>query len=175
MVEIIPKPAPKTPLWQNVIFYLAVFLAVISVASYFILNYYQEKASLALKDVEIALEEDETRHEISILEKEIFNYREKITDFSGIFYTHQYVSKIFNFIESVTHPRTVWLSFDFDVSKLTLSLIGQTQSFQTLGQQFLILKGQESIEKIELFDIKLEKEGEIVFMLKINFNSNFLK
>ena len=49
------------------------------------------------KDLEKRLTEDKIRQEIDVLEKEVFDYRKKITDFSNILNSHQYTSKIFNY------------------------------------------------------------------------------
>lgn len=175
MIEIVPKPAPKVSSWRGTLFLVAVLFAVLSIAGYFILNYSYQKTFQALEDVEKHLDEDKTLGEIDILEKEIFDYQRKINDFSEILESHQYSSKIFNLVESLTHPQVMWSDFSFDEKNLTVSLSGLTQNFQILGQQILILEKEESLKEVSLSDVELGEEGKIIFKVVFNLDTKILK
>jgi hypothetical protein len=175
MVEIIPRPKPKIPFWQNILLWLAIALFIASILSYFISDSSQKKASQNLQDLEALLAKEKTVKEITSLEKEIFGCQKKIEDFFKILNSHQLSSNLFKFIESQTHPKVRWLSFNLKTQTLTVSLSGQTQNFQTLNQQISILKKEGLINEINLSNIKLGEGGEISFDLNFSFDQKILK
>jgi hypothetical protein len=169
MIEIIPRPKPKPPFWQGVLLWISVSLLVLSALGYFVLGYLEKRDSQTLQDLEELLAEEKTVKEIDSLEKEVFEHQEKIEDFSRLFSSHQLSSNLFKLLESKTHPQVFWMSISLDTEDLTVSLAGQTQDFQTLGQQISILKEEELISGIDLFDIQLGEEGRVNFKLGLTF------
>ncbi|MFC1789413.1 PilN domain-containing protein [Patescibacteria group bacterium] len=153
----------KTPLWVNVLFYLSLILLIVIISSYFILKNSQVKADEKLIELDSQLATSKTTEEISLE-----NYQNKINDF--IFLTNKYManSKFFDFIEKVTHPEVQFTSIAISADKKTVSLSGQTDNFQTLGQQLIVFKEEPLIHETTLSSISLGGEDEV------SFNFNFL-
>ncbi len=175
VVEIIPRPISKTPLWQNILLYFSIALLLGSILVFFFLNYSQQKAKTDLDNVKKLIIEQEAASGIGSLEREILSYQKKIEDFSNLFGSHQLSSNVFPFIESLTHPQVVWTDFNSDTEASIILLSGQTQNFQTLGQQISILKEEALIKRFDLSDIKLGKEGKVDFKIKLSLDPEILK
>jgi hypothetical protein len=56
-----------------------------------------------------------------------------------------------------------------------LKIFGETQNFETLGQQILILRGEAAINKVNLEKVSIGKEGKINFDLSLFFNPDIFK
>lgn len=169
MIEIIPKPAQKLPLWQNILFYFSLSLVLAVFLSYFILGNYIKNAALTLKDLEGTISKEKTSAERT-LEKEVFGYQKKITDFSQLIGTHLFTSNTFTFLEKVSHPQVWFVQFNLDSEKKRAVLTGQADNFQALGQQLLILKEKPEIQNFDLSNISIGRKGKVDFVLELSFN-----
>lgn len=164
MVEIIPKPAEKIPLWQNLLLLFLIVVLIAAVSGYFLLGHFQEKAREEIKKVETELAKAETK-ERKELESQILKHQKKIDNFTFLFNRHKTSSNFFEFLEEITHPE-VWLSdFKIDIKEATCSFSGETENFVILGQQLIIFQETNEIIKTDLPEIFL-REGKIYF----NFN-----
>ena len=169
MVEIIPKEIPQTPKWLNILFYASLILLIFSLAGYFILGSSLKGGQEALKNLRVSIQEGQTAERIA-LEKEILSYQKKIKDFSIVADNHLESSRLFPALEKATHPKVVFSQFNLDVKNKSLGLTGTTQSFETLGQQPLILQERDFVEKARLDSISMDKSGKINFSLSISLN-----
>jgi hypothetical protein len=67
---------------------------------------------------------------------------------------------------------------NFDLTKETVTLLGQTEDFQTVGQQISLFKKEELkeiVKSIQLSKVEIDKDGKIDFTLTISFNSKLFK
>jgi len=167
-IEIIPKEAKKFPLWQNILFYFSLVLLLASLSGFFVLNYFQKKSQATLDDLRKTIEKGFTAEE-KTLEKELLSYQKKIEDFSTLFLDYRLTSKLFGFFEKLIHPKVFFTDFSLDPKLNKLSLSGQTENFETLGQQILIFQKEEKIKSLDLKEIGISKEGKIEFSLDISF------
>lgn len=170
MIEIIPRPVQKLPLWQNILFYFSLSLILAVFLSYFILDNYIKNASQDLKDLEGTISQEKTSAETT-LEKEVFGYQKKITDFSQLIKTHFFTSNVFTFLEKASHPQVWFVQFNLDSEKKRAVLAGQADNFQALGQQLLILKEKPEIQNFDLSNISIGKKGKVDFALELSLNS----
>lgn len=168
-IQIIPKEAQKLPLWQNILFYFSIALLLASVSGYFVLAHLIKKSDLINQDLENTLAKGKTSQQI-ILEKKILDYKKKIEDFSSLIMVHRMSSKFFGFFEKIIHPKVFFSKLNLDIIRNEASLSGQTESFQTLGQQIMIFRKEEMIKSIQLSDVKIGKEGKIEFSLKLSLD-----
>ncbi len=169
MVEIIPKETPPIPKWLNILFYFALALLIFSIVSYFILGSSLRNAQKNLVDLKNTLAGEETPEKIA-LEKEVLNYDKKVKDFSRLIVQHLTSSKIFVFIEKTCHPK-VWFSrFSLDPRSGQATFSGKAQSFESLGQQLLILKDESLVKSLGLKKVSIGKEGEINFELSLSLD-----
>jgi len=174
MVDIIPKEAPKPSRGLSILFYFAIFLLIFSIIGYFALNNFLEKAREEVAALKLDLAGVMTTEKIS-LEKEILASKNKIDHFSYLVGQHLKASRIFEIIQKVTHPQVWFSKFDFNSREGQLKLSGETQNFVTLEQQTLILKGEEKIDKVNLENFSITKEGKIGFDLSLSFNPDIFR
>ena len=169
MIEIIPKPAIKTPLWQEVLFYFSIALLVGVILSYFIIGHFQKESSAALEDLEARLAQERTPQRV-VLEETVLGQQKKIRDFASIFGEHRVVSEIFEILEKDTHPQVMFQNLSLDPERAQTEISGLTDSFQTMGEQLLIFQKEEKIKTAELSDVSINKDGKINFTLLISFS-----
>ena len=173
MVEIIPKPTEKAPLWTNIVFYIGLVAILAVIAAYFFLGYITEKNNKILEEKKTILNQLKTA-ETQELERKVFSYQKKITDFDSLLKQHKASSGLFALLEEVTHPK-VWLSgLSLDIQKAEVKLSGETDKV-SLGQQLIIFKNNEEVLKSDLSSI-IPKEGEIVkFDISLSLDPEIFK
>lgn len=99
------------------------------------------------------------------LEEEILFFGEKIRVFKEIFASHKISSNFLSLLESSSHQKVQLTRLNLATEKGLVNLEGKTESFQTLGEQFLIFRENEKMESLILSNISLDKEGKINFSL----------
>ena len=163
-IEIIPKTRTrKISLTKTSSFVLAIIFFAFLI-SYFVFNFYQNKLSREISDVEKALQKSPSENN---LEDGIFSYQKKIEDTGILLGNHKPVANLLSNLEKNTHPK-VWLSrFKLNMADETLDLLGSTDSFEILGQQTLIFGKQEFIKNTNLSDVSMGRDGKIKFELQL--------
>jgi hypothetical protein len=174
-IEIIPKPAKRVPLWQNVLFYFSIILLLASITYYFILDSSLQASEAENQRLEEELAKGKTPEEIA-LEEEVFGYEKKIQDFSVLVEGHTYPSKFFTFFEGLCHP-SVWFSQSELVlgEDYELSLSGEADNFITLGQQLFIFQQEELIQEVELAKLSLNVGGRVDFSFYLILDHSIIK
>ena len=168
-IQIIPKEAAKLPLWQNILFYVSIAILLAVILSYGIFTQLTKNSDTLLKEKEKLFEANKTP-EILTLEKNIKNYRDKIDTFSVLIPNHKLGSQFFSFLERITHPNVFYQGIDLDIKNNKVTLLGQTESFRTLGQQMSVLGNEEMVTDAQLSNININKEGRIEFSVVISLN-----
>jgi len=172
--RIIPKPKPKTPFSVNFLFYFAVLLVVISIGSFFFLesgisSQKQRKEELGRQIIELEGEEEKE------LEEEILGWQEKIKVFKEIFENHKISSNFFSLLESSCQQNVQLTRLNLATEDSRVSLEGKTESFQSLGEQFLIFRENEKVRDLILSNISLDREGKVNFSLTFSLLSEVFK
>lgn len=173
-IEIIPKPIEKIPGWQKKLFYFSIFLFIAFLLVYFILTSLEKKSENILSKLEESIAKGKTP-EMSSLEKEILNEQKKIRNLPPLLKSHLFPSKIFGFFERNTLPQVFFSKINLNPLNSTAKLFGQTDSFLTLGQQLAIFAKEPLIEKVDLTQVSIAKEGGIEFSLDFSFNPKIFK
>ena len=168
--KIIPKPKPKAPRWVNVLFFSSVILVIALLAGFFFLkkeisSYSYQKQLIDEKIIGLSGGEKERE-----MEKEIFKTEEKIKTFLSIFKNRDALSNFFSLFESTTHPKVQFSNLELNTINRRVSLTGQTDSFQSLGGQVLILENHKDIKEITLSNISFDREGNIGFGISFSFS-----
>lgn len=162
-IEIIPKEEIKPSPWQKILLYIVVFLLLLSIAGYFLLDYYFiEKANQEIQDLETKISEAKTPQQIA-LEEELKSYQKKIDDFSSLFAKHKKGSNFFDFLEKNTHPKVYFSELSLNIKGNQVNLSGQTESFKILGEQLLIFRNADLIQDLKLSKVGSSEEGKIEF------------
>jgi hypothetical protein len=167
-IEIVPKPKIKKRPPVNIFFYILLFVFLIFLIGYLVLYFNEKKLNRELSEIEKALQKSPAQES---LEKELENWQKKINDFGLLFSRHQFTTKLFDYLEESTLPKVNYSKFKLDSGKGILELSGQTDNFETLGQQILIFKEQEFIKNFNLTDVSIAKEGKINFNIQMVLNS----
>ena len=173
-IEIIPKPIEKIPSARKKLFYFSIFLFLGLLLGYFILTSLEKKSENTRDNLKEALLKRKTP-ETSSLEEEILNDEKKIKDFSPLLGKHFITSRIFEFFERSTHPRVFFSGINLNSLKSIAKLSGQTDSFLTLGQQLAIFEKEPLVEKVDISQVSITKEGKIEFFLNFSFNPKIFK
>ena len=168
-IEIIPKKIEAKLPVVNILLYLSLILLIISVLSYFILGYFQKNSARTLQNIENVISQKETP-EAKALEKKIFGYQKKIEMVDSLLTSHQLSRNFFTLLENLSYPKIFFSKLDLNVEKLQVSLSGQAESFEALGQQILIFRRGEFIKDINLTKVSIGKEGEIEFNIELSFD-----
>jgi Tfp pilus assembly protein PilN len=171
MVEIIPKEAPRPSKGLSALFYFAIFLLFLSAGGYFVLNNFLQKAESDLSSLKLEVSQIMTP-EKTALEQEILTSKGEIDNFSSLVDQHLEPSVIFSIIQRVTHPQVWFTSLDFDPVQKVFEVSGETQSFESLGQQILIMEGEETIDTVDLKTVSISKEGGIEFDMSLSLKAD---
>jgi len=174
MVQIIPKPAERAPVWQNILLYFSFGLLLIAVLAYFILDIHLNRTETALKNLEETLAKEKTAEEIA-LEKKVFGYQRKIEDFSKLIDRHLFSSKFFEFIEKNSHPQIWFSNLDLNPRQGEVRLTGETENFVVLYQQLQILRANPLVKNLDLVKIAIGKEGRVNFDLNLDLDPGLFK
>lgn len=87
-----------------------------------------------------------------------------------------HASKIFSEFQATAHKQIVLRSFDLNVASAQLTVSGLTESFETLGQQFLLWKNDSLyITDVEISSFqRIPDSSRIDFSAKIKINPEYL-
>lgn len=171
-IEIIPKERFQIPVWTIIILTLCLIIFLGLSSSYFYFYQSLKKISQEITNKEEALKM--TPSEIA-LDKDISIKEKKINNFSSLASAHRKSFNVFSFLERVSHPQISFNDFNFNSSKDTVTIKGEVASFIALGQQFLILKQENVLRKINLSEVSISQEGKIKFSLQLIFNPQIFK
>lgn len=182
MVEIIPKTKKfLNPGRQfGFVFYLIVFLLIVSIASYFILNFLLESSRKEFSELDADLKALMTP-EKKELEREVLNINNKIRNFSLLSQSHIAPSQLFIFIEENTHPDVWFFDFDLALKEKKVILHGRTRNYENLGQQVILFENEPAIIEVDLQDAWINRRGgsvDFILSLEIKqdvFNPYFLR
>jgi hypothetical protein len=173
MVEIIPKPPERIPLWQNLIIFFSIVILIIAILAYFFLGYLQKKASLQLDEIRNKIAQTETPDRKE-LKADLLIEKKKIDNFAFILNEHLASSNFFTFLEGITHPKIWFSNLKLDVSKATVELSGEGEKL-AFGQQLLIFKQNEKILRADSSKISIKAPENVEFSLSLSLDPEIFK
>ena len=171
MVEIIPKEVSKPSKVLKIMLYFAIFLLLLSTAGYFVMNNFLDKAKNNLASIESEISQVMTPEKVT-LEREVLFSKGEIDRFANLVNQHLETSAIFGIVQRVTHPKVWFSKFDLDSRQKTFQLTGETENFESLGQQVLIMRNEEAISIINLDTVSTTRDGRVGFVLSLALKSN---
>lgn len=174
MVDIIPKETPKTSKTLNFFFYFSIFIFILAITGYFVLNASLNKNKNTVQALDQEIKQIMTEERVE-LEKEIIFIKEKIDKFSLLVNNRSIARPVFEIIERSTHPQAWFTDFSFETKESKLSLSGETQNFITLWQQIFIFQQEEKINRLELVNFSINEKGLINFEADLYFNPDIFK
>jgi len=174
-VEIIPKrPEAKGAGLSDILFYALIVLFIITVGSYFGLNYLHQKKTEDKEFIKKELEKKQTQA-VKDLEKQVLSAQKKINDFSSVFTNHTRNTTVFAIVEKLLHPKVLFTTMTVDPYRSRIAVAAKTDSFEVLGQQIKILESEKNVSSVVLSGITVGREGETTFNLEIALNPQIFK
>lgn len=110
----------------------------------------------------------ETLREIFLLEKRLTTIKTLITN-------HTVPSRIFDFLEERTHPHVRFINFTLTGNSRTVTVDGETVSYQALTQQIGILERDPQIEEVQFGGLSLGSTNVVLFQLTIIFKQPLIQ
>lgn len=171
-IEIGSKSKAKKVSFWNLVLYLCLFVFAVFALSYFLLLFYEKKMG---KDISVFKASLLRAPEESVLEKEILLAKKQIGDFKFLLSLHIFPAKVFDFFEQNTHPRVWFSEFRVNLQQGIITLEGQADNFEALGQQLLIFEQHEFVDQATVSKVLVGREGDVTFNLQIIFDPESLK
>jgi len=171
LVKIIPKSKPKTSGPVRISFLILILIALIVAGLFF---YLEIKSNSLVEKNEQLKEKIDNLKKKTELEEELLTTSYKIKDFSKLVEEHKEISVFFDFLKNSCHPKLEIKSLKMDLPTRSVVLSGETSSFETAGEQILILKKSGEIENIEASDLTLSRKGRVNIGLRFNFSNNLI-
>lgn len=173
--NIIPKPKKTIPRWVNLSIGLSLAL-LLATCGLFIFYYYQalswkSKAEIRENDYLALLDSPDNK----ALEERVSEISKKLEKFSKVFASRRVSFIFFDFIRNFCHPRVSFSDLSLSIETGSVSLSGQTDTYQSLNEQMIILKDTKDVSKLVVSDISLSKEGSISFKMSFVLNPDFFK
>ena len=167
-IEIIPKKPERVFPWKDILFYFSIILLIVTAVSYFIIASLEKKTEATL----LELEQKIAAIPVSELEKNILAREGKINDFGQIVDSHVFTTRVFELIQSKTHPKVYFSQISLSSKDLALNLTGETEDFVSLGQQMIVLEEETAsdsakIKSVGLSSVGINKSGKVGFSLQI--------
>jgi len=173
-IEIVPKEKIKKITKEGLLFYASLGLLVVALLSFAFLFYYEKKSLDTISELNDSLAQQQTQ-ERKELSKRVFLAKEKIESFSVLINDHRKSSNAFSLLEGNTHPEAYFTNFGLTPDKGAMTLQGETENFETLAQQIMIFREDESVKEINLSGTGMGKEGGVSFFFKILLKLGVLK
>ena len=173
MVEIIPKPTKKEPLWVNTLFFSSIVILVGVVIAFFLLGYFIEENEEILKTKKTILTQPRGAEEQK-LERKVFQYQKKIDDFALLINQHKTSSDFFTFFEEIIHPQVWFSELSLNVQKAEVGLSGEAEK-TALGQQILIFRENEQIFTTDLSDVQIREGEKVNFTILLSLDPEIFK
>jgi Tfp pilus assembly protein PilN len=148
-------------------------LLLVSFIGYLVLGQLIKSSQNNLDQLNLSLKQGTAQNQE--LEKSILNYQKKIKDFSSIISNRSSVGSFFELFQGKIHPKVWFNELSLDPLNYKASLNGQTQSFESLGQQMLIFRGDKMIQEVELKGVLVNEKGGIDFSLSLTFEPQAFK
>lgn len=169
MTGIIPKPIKKTPKLYKFSPHIVFGLIIAVILIYISLLYFTNEKSKVLLDLQEKIAQVGTKEE-RVLEAQVLLDKRQIDDFSKVFADHKKASLFFEFLEENCHPKIWFNKLELSTIDANAVLTGETLNFETLGQQIAIFQNSEFVEKIEISDLSIAKNGRASIMISLSLN-----
>jgi len=174
-LKIIPEQKPEAPKWVNYALFVFVFLCL--ALGTFSLVLRSQTGSLEAEKTSLVsqIQALDLNPENISSEKELKKVSKKLKDFTDIYENQNLSSKFFAFLREICHPKVYFRSMDLNLNNFSVILAGQTESFQFLGEQLLVLNQREDVKGVEVSGVSLEKQGTVSFILNFEFEEQILR
>jgi len=173
--DLIPKEAPRQPIWLNILFFFSFIVFVCVMVVFFVVISVEKSYKNQLVQIQgeiTALESDENK----ALEAEIVKYEKKINNFDIMAKDHLIVLNLFKFVQDRTLDLVWYPKFTLNTEKNEVKVSGVAKDFEVLGYQTLAFENQFPIKEMNLSTVSLdEKESGVKFELSLILKPEIFK
>lgn len=99
----------------------------------------------------------------SMVEEDVRDFAVRLATIDSLLGNHTYTSRIFAFLEQMTHPTVQFKDFTYRTQGSTITMNGATANYTTLGEQIIALEQNSNIHNLTISNIQLDKSGRILF------------
>ncbi len=133
--------------WMDVVFYFVISLLISTVLCYVI---FAAKNSFLRQDIEKQIEELNKvgTEQQKADEKDVINYKKKITDFTGLMQNHQFTSNVFAFMQQRTMPNVWFKQFSLNEKSATVQLSGEADDLDAVSRQIAVLEKDKYVKSL---------------------------
>lgn len=173
MIEIIPKPTKKEPVWTKILLFFSIAVLVGITVAFFLFGYFIGEEEKTLESTKKILAQPRSTDEQK-LERRVFQYQRKIDDFTLLINQHKVSSDFFTFLEGITHPQ-VWISeLNLNIQTAEVKLSGEAEK-TALGQQLLIFRENEQILRTDLSNVQVKEGEKVGFTILLSLHPEIFK
>jgi len=175
MVEIslIPKKEKQLIGLSSLFFNSGMILLVLAVFVSATMFFYKRNLEKKFQELALVQKDIESKRDI-VFEKNVLAVKQDLNAAKKLLDIHLAPTKIFKLLEEIAYPKTQFLSASIDFGRNAISLEAMAQNFEALDAQRSVLSGRKDLEKFEISNIGLEKEGEIRFTINLYLAPDFL-
>ena len=160
--------------WMDVIFYFVISLFVATVLCYLI---FLTKNSFQRQDIQ---KEDAALQTVGTdqqkgYEKNVIDYRNRITDFAELFKNHKFASNVFAFIQDQTLSNIWFGQFTFDEKNNQANLTGESDDMDAFARQVAILESENNkkyVKSIGTLNSTLGTSARVGFNISLTLDDN---
>jgi len=155
--------------WVDVVFYFIISSLIATIFCYLIFTakvYFQKVGITDFKAKLLTVGTDEQKS----MEKQIFDYQKKISDYAPLVNEHRVFSNVLSYLEQNTLPN-VWFSrFNMTGKNADIILSGETDNVEIFSRQTSIFEQSENFSKITILNSTLGDKNRINFNLDLSLD-----
>lgn len=176
MVDIIPKKQESEQGIKNYVLAITAFFFVAVLVSTFIIGNTNASAEERLTNARSQIEQ-EPSEEQRRLEEDLLTTKYRLEDFIALASDKVDPLKVFDFIESNTHPEVFFAATNVEILSNTVGVEGRAATFPILEQQLDIFRDHEVVESVELVELDLANGSEdgVPFHISLTVSSGQLQ
>lgn len=169
------KQKELPPTWPKGFLTFVFVIFLLTVGTYFGLNYWNQNQEAKLNILEHKFQE--LRNSFALeKEQEVILFEKKLNTLSELLANHIYFSKLLTVLEELTHPQIYYTNLDFSADKNLLILEGVAKNQMVFSEAVNgLVSDSDSIKAVAVKNMKTDKNKNIVFSLDIFIQPDLLK
>jgi len=148
---------------ESAFFYFSLAVLIAMIGGFFLLNYLSQKTDEEIASLTATLNKQKSAEE-KALEDEVLSNQKRLSDFPNLLAQHKVATEFFRRLEGMTSPKISFTQLTLHPIDGTVNLGGETDSFESLGQQFLLFRDDpDAIQDVRITKVTLNTEGRVEF------------
>ncbi len=157
---------------KSVVFAGSVLLAV--VIAHFAISIYAVSLDRKITRLSVEAQNIQKQRDVKI-EDEVIKLNSKFSTVENLLDNQVFTSKLFTFIESITHPSVYLIDFAFRANDKTVTANGSTENYRTFGEQYIAFEQNKDVRDVMVSSVKLSKTGKVEFGISFSVDESIYK